>query len=326
MTYRDLKLLLYGDARLHVRGYHHMRRISLSTLGLDYDYRVDDHPANFLFDFAMARQAYYDTKCILFQNTLSKEIMAVRPVIRGDKRYADRQLRKFKRLERWASENRVPIVHLRLGLQAPDGMSAPMALALMRGIPNRLLSFLQSVLPYRPRCVWCIEPTKRGICHFHMLFFGSEWLIKKEVLDDWWRSQGLGTASGVWIERLRGGPASASKMVGYLVKYVSKPEMDPYWNGLITLMGARNFGFSNRLSEEVKEWERAESERSEHEASGFTCISKTNSKWECGGLIDRQLAESILDLNPDITMDDLRAQVSSINGSVRALRASHWAS
>lgn len=326
MTNRDLKLLLYGDARLHVRGYHHMRRISLSTLGLDYDSRVDDHPANFLYDFTMLRQAHYDTKCLLFRNTLTREVLAIKPVVRGDKRYADRQLRKFKRLERWASENKVPIVHLRLGLRAPDGMSAPMALALMRGIPNRLLSFLQSVLPYRPRCVWCIEPTKRGMCHFHMLFFGSEWLIKKEVLDDWWRSQGLGTASGVWIERLRGGTASASKMVGYLVKYVSKPETDPYWNGLITLMAARNFGFSNRLSHELREWEKADSERSEREASGFTCINKTNSKWECAGLVDRGLAESILDLNPDISMDDLRAQVSSINGSVRALRASHWAS
>jgi len=274
----------------------------------------------------MLRQAHYDTQCLLFRNTLTREVLAIKPVVRGDKRYADRQLRKFKRLERWASENRVPIVHLRLGLQAPDGMSAPMALALMRGVPNRLLSFLQSVLPYRPRCVWCIEPTKRGMCHFHMLFFGSEWLIKKEALDDWWRSQGLGTASGVWIERLRGGSESASKMVGYLVKYVSKPEMDPYWNGLITLMGARNFGISNRLSKEVNAWYEAEEERSDSEASGFTCINKTNSKWECGGLIDRGLAESILDLNPDITMDDLRAQVSSINGAVRSLRASHWAS
>lgn len=159
-----------------------------------------------------------------------------------------------------------------------------------------------------------------------MLFFGSEWLCKKEILDEWWRSQGLGTASGVWIERLRGGSASAAKMVGYLVKYVSKPEMDPYWNGLITLMGARNFGFSNRLSHELREWESCEAERSGAEPVGFTCINKTNSKWECGGLIDRGLAESILSLNPDISMDDIRAQVSSINGSVKRLSGSHWAS
>lgn len=319
-------MLLYGDSRLSVKGYVNSKRLSLEKLGVTYDVPIDDHPANLLYDFYYARHDYYQDKILPLRNEDSGEWLLVKPIVRGDYKYCQKQLSKFKRLERWASLANVPIVHLRLSLWAPEGMSSPMALALMRNVPNRFLSFLQSVLPYRPKCVWCIEPTERGMCHFHMLFFGSEWLISKELIDKWWMDQGLGTSSGVWIERLRGGKQDAAKMVGYLIKYVTKPSKDPYWSGLVSLMGAREFGVSNRLTKQIESWEKSESERSERPSSVLTCTNKTNSKWLSAGLLDNLLVRSLLELNPSLTIDELKSEVYSIHGSIKRLNEKHWSS
>lgn len=324
MTPWDYHMLLYGYSRLNIKGYLNSKRISLDRLGVPYEVPIDDHPANMLYDFYYSRHDYYLDKIIPYKNTVTGEWILIKPIVRGDLKYCQRQLAKFKRLERWASSKNIPIVHLRLSLCAPDGLSAPMALALMRSIPNRFQSFLQSVLPYRPKCVWCIEPTERGMCHFHMLFFGSEWLISKELIDNWWRSQGLGTSSGVWIERLRGGKQDAHKMVGYLIKYVTKPSQNPYWSGLVSIMGAREFGFSNRLNKDIEAWENVVSERSERTASVLTCTNKTNSKWECAGLLDKLLVESLLEYSPLLSVEELINEVASIRGSIKRLNESHW--
>lgn len=326
MTQWDYHSLLYGSPRMNIKGYLNSRRISLDTLGLPYDVPIDDHPANMLYDFFYARHDYYEGKTLPFFNEESSQWISVPPVIKGNPKYVQRQLRKFKRLERWASQTSVPVVHLRLSIRAPNGMSAVQALAHMRTVPNRLLSFLQTVLPYRPKYVWCIEPTKRGMCHFHLLFFGSEWLVKKELLDSWWQSQNLGTSSGVWIERLRGGLETARKMVGYLIKYVTKPTRDPYWSGLVSMMGAREWSMSQRLWRQVQDWEIAQSEPSERPSSVLTCTNKTNSKWISLGLRDKLLVESIISLKPSIPPDELLHDLWEINYELKALRDSHQAS
>lgn len=321
---REIYSLLYGDDSQNIPGYLNLKRISLDRLGLWPVVSIDDHPANFLYDYHYNHLDYYEDKTLALKNSETGEWITIKPSIRGTEKFKQKRMQKFKRIQYWASEKKVPIVHLRLSIKAPDGMSAVKALAFMRNIPNRLSSFLQENLPYRPKCIWVIEPTERGMCHYHMLFFGSEWLISKEKLDNWWLSQGLGNSSGVWIERLRGGSADSKKMIGYIIKYLINPTQDPYWSGLVSLMGVREYGISNRLMDMVKTWERHETERSEVEASRLTSTIKSNSKWICAGLLDKLLAESIIELNPMISMDELRDEIFSIRGSIKRLQENQW--
>ena len=73
----------------------------------------------------------------------------------------------------------------------------------------------------------------------------SPWLYSKEAIDKWWRDHGLGTESGVWIERFKGSPR---KVISYILKYITKTHESPEWNAILTLTRKRSWGMSRDFS------------------------------------------------------------------------------
>jgi hypothetical protein len=247
-------------------------------------------------DFNRKRLSCYEQQRLLLFDSSTEEYAKVKLLARGMPEYQAKQGDFFEDLRDWAIARAQPCVHVRLSPRAPDGTSPLDSLVSMKSIVNKFVSWLQTRLDYRPKYVWVIEPTKRGHCHIHMLFFGVEYLIQKDKVDSWWRKQGLGDESGVWME----GVIEPQKMLGYMIKYLLKEtgslgSME--WQGLLTLTRRREYGVSNDLRTSVNAWKSRQEAREsqDSESDGLTCIGLTNSKcWQAVGIFDIALLDAFL--------------------------------
>ena len=286
----DLVRMMYGSPEL--TGYFNYRKaINLKkTLGLVYFNErspmldaYDIKASDFLEIFHQKRIDYYnDRKLILHSESGYSEISMQ---CRGMAGYQAKVGDRLEDLRDFLIAKNLPVVHLRLSMKTPEGYSPLDSLIDMKSIQNRLMSFIQVKLGFRPHYIWVNEPTKRGHCHFHFLFVGMNYLLPKEDLDWWWKRTGLGDESGVWIEDLREGKEGAERILGYLIKYLLKPHSDGRWCGLLALTRKREWGMSNTLRSKISRW------KSENlDQSGLTCIGETNSNsiltYDVVGILD----------------------------------------
>jgi hypothetical protein len=242
--------------------------------------------------------------------------------VRGTKKYQARIGRKFDLIRDYMAEKNLPAVHVRLSPLAPYGASPHDSLLRMKEILNPFLSFIQKKLGYRPEYIEVIEPTERGHCHYHILFIGMNYLLQKHLLDEWFEAQGLGNKSGVWIENLRDSKEASEKILGYLIKYISKPSRDPCWSGLLGLTRKREWSMSNRLRAKLLKFQ-----EERKRPSVFTCTVKSNSNlqsnWEYIGTYDNVLIEALLGDSPP-SPEEFKSDLAEIYGGIRALRERHW--
>jgi hypothetical protein len=263
-------------------------------LGIPYgELRVSGKsPSDILADFQNARLDYYrDARLVLSSES---GVLVLPLVCRGMDAYHDRTVAFFNSLRDLMVAESLGAVVLRLSPRSEHGKSPLDSLLEMEGIVNRFVSWLASFLGHRPEYVWAIEPSKRGHCHLHLVFIGIEYLCEKALIDEWWASQGLGTSSGVWIERLRPGRDSAQVVLDYLLKYITKGGGSK-WDGLLSLTRRRSWGMSSRLRSRILEHEKASS-------SVLTCTRRLNNSnslpaevvWNCEGIFDLRLVEALL--------------------------------
>lgn len=342
--------MLYGSPR--TPGYLNRKRaVGLDVLGMplpDHSISVDTVPAEFLREFEERKQAHYDGQFMVYHSSKYGYI-SVPMVCRGSRAYRARVGDNFDWLKDFMAAYKLPAVHCRLSPEARYGKSPLDSLLDMYGLINKFISYVESRLGYRPLYLWCKEPTKRGHCHYHVLFIGQDWLLPKEEIDAWFKKQGLGDARGVYIEALRACPQTYDKVVGYLVKYVSKPSADPYWAGLLSLTRAREWGMSNRLSDCIRVYKRQVS--MECTSAGSSRIGVTNSKkcdrsdadWKVVGRMSDLECEVLLTDNPptfeelvgvEVPYLDLNGEVacvkreggllSEIRGAAAAVNSGRW--
>ena len=325
-SFGDLKALVYGNH--HQIGYlERSKAISLKKLGLELPKSslplVD--AGQWLADFEEARRSYYRSQRLLINEDGTTAYVKLPLLTRGMPAYQAKQGDFFEELRDWAIARAQPCVHLRLSPWAPEGASPLDSFISMRSIVNKFISWLQAQLDYRPKYVWVIEPTKRGHCHIHFLFFGMEFLIRKEKIDSWWAKQGLGNEAGVWVE----GVVDPERMLGYMIKYLLKETGSlgsKEWMGMLTLARRREFGVSNDLRRSVNRW-MANQKRKEYnqslEGGGLTSIGLTNSKkFSAVGIYDIALLEAFLSdkSGPGPPVDALRENL----GQIMALARSEW--
>lgn len=241
---------------------------------------------------------------------------------RGTEKYQARIGRRFKLISEYMAEKNLPAVHVRLSPLARFGASPMDSLLRMKEILNPFLSFIQKKLGYRPEYIEVVEPTKRGHCHYHILFIGMNYLLQKHLIDEWFESQGLGNKSGVWIENLRDSKEASQKILGYLIKYISKPTNDPNWSGLLGLTRKREWSMSNRLRSKLLKFQ-----EERKRPSVFTSIVKSNSNleptWEYVGTYDNVLIEALMGDSPP-SPEEFKSDLAEIYGGIRALRERHW--
>lgn len=285
---------------------------------------LDEIPSEFLGAFTERRSHFYeDQRLILWKKDVGYIEIPLK--VRGVPGYERRAKESFKQLSDYCMARNLPAVHVRLSPRAPKnvGYSPLESLLRMGEIVNKLLAFIQRRKGFRPDYVWAIEPTERGHCHLHLLLIGMNYLMPKADLDSWFKAHGLGTEAGVWIEALRDSREASRKVLGYLIKYVSKPNHDAKWTALLSLTRRREWGMSSGLRAKVKAYQSEVIERSEKTEPGvFTCTVENNSNssesWEVIGCMESVLFHALTD-GKDVTPDELRTDLAQIKGTIRTI-------
>lgn len=280
------------------------RRISLkNSLGLtipDIYFPVDGQPSDFLEEYFDRKMEYYNDRMMVFHS--EEECYHFMGMLtRGMPAYAAKVGDHFDDLEDYIRAKNLPCVFLTLSPWAPRGKSPYESLIQMRPVINRLLSFLQKKLGYRPDYAWVCEATKRGHLHYHIIFPGIDWLIDKQILDDWWALQGLGDGHGVYIESIPAPEEAANMIIHYVSKYLTKPSFDKRWSGLLGLAGKRAWNFGNNLRKKVSEFIE---ERTTNDESVLACLGTTNSNSEpwtaVGTMTNLEIDALIVGRNPPL--------------------------
>jgi hypothetical protein len=271
-------------------------------------------PKQFLSDYAEKRIDYYNDRRILLTN--GELIIPHKVVVRGMPSYRARVGKSFDDLHKYMTLRNMSAVHVRLSPRSVIGKSPLESLLDMDGIINSFLSFVQKVKGFRPYYVWCKEPTKRGHCHYHILFIGMNYLLPKNIVDDWFTNRGLGDHHGVFIEALREkNDEAASQVLGYLIKYVSKPSVDMCWAGLLALTRRREWGMSNNLREKMENYLLAVSSRKGTTNSNSPPTDPV--KWECLGMITISLLDELMKYFT--TVEAFKTDWGEINAAARSV-------
>jgi hypothetical protein len=148
--------------------------------------------------------------------------------------------------------------------------------------------------------------------------------MDKKKIDSWFIDQNLGDKSGVWIENLRDYKEASRKILGYLIKYVSKPATDTKWSGMLSLTRGREWGMSSKLRDKVEKWK---AERPSVRPSVLTCTDKNNSntdiKWNVVGVMTKLEVEALI-LGRSTTVEALKADLAQIRGALRSWEQGKW--
>lgn len=317
-SFPDLLEVLQGSDRL--KGYYNYDRAkSLSEYGLEPPSRSIDltiAPDEFLSELAERRIEHYEQLRIVIHNE-QLGYRAIPVSVRGMPYYRRKVEEQLELLHDYMFENRLSALHCRLSPRAGDGVSPLDSLITMKGMLNKFLSFVQKVLGYRPFYFWANEPTKRGHCHYHIIFIGINWLMPKERLDAWWTFNGYGTSAGVYVEALRADTRvkagrDLDRLLNYLIEYVSKPGQDMRWQGLLTLTKKREWGMSTKLKQILSAFAERRLRLSRN-------VGETNSnsigEWEYIGIMSLAMIEALIgEKNPP--PDELRADLLDISGGL----------
>lgn len=271
-------------------------------------------PSYFLSEFQARRIEYYNDQWLVMHNE-EAGFVSIPICCRGMVEYQDKQKEKFKKLRNWMAETHQPVVHLRLSPRAPAGLSPLTALIELKAQVNPFMSWLQKQLGFRPLVLWTTEPTARGYGHLHFLFIGCNFLISKEKIDNWWSERGMGTSAGVWIESLRGSAETADKVLGYCIKYITKPQYDARWAGLLTLTRKREWGMSNRIYLKIARHEANKS------LSVFTSTVKTNSNWTIVGVLSEAEIRGLIH-GKKASFQAVQDDLSDIRSTIKGLERS----
>lgn len=320
-SHADLLAVLQGNDQM-VGYYDIERRKRLADFGLEPPQGSIDltyEPSEFLSEFATRRLQYYEEqRVVIWNQDLGYRYIPV--TVRGMEYYRRKIEEQFQLLHDYMFENRLSCVHLRVSPRAGPGKSPLTSLNEMKDFLNPFLSFVQRTLGYRPFYVWAVEPTKRGHCHYHIIFVGISWLMSKERLDKWFADHGYGTSAGIYVEALRADTRVKAgkdlyKLLNYLIEYVSKPQSDMRWQGLLTLTRKREWGMSSKLRQILS----AYAER----RLRLSCnVGETNSneykEWVFIGIMSTTMIEELIgEKNPP--PDELLSDLMDINGSLRRM-------
>lgn len=320
-SHADLLAVLQGNDQM--TGYYDIeRRKRLADFGLEPPQGSIDltyEPSEFLSEFATRRLQYYEEqRVVIWNQDLGYRYIPVS--VRGMAHYRRNVEEQFTLLHDYMFENRLSCVHLRVSPRAGNGVSPLDSLIGMKKFLNPFLSFIQRTLGYRPFYVWAVEPTKRGHCHYHILFIGISWLMSKEKLDAWFKSHGYGGSAGIYVEALRADTRVKAghdlyKLLNYLIEYVSKPQSDMKWQGLLTLTRKREWGMSSKLRQILSAYaeRRLRLSRNVGETN-----STTSDVWVFIGIMSKTMIDELIgDKNPP--PDELMSDLMDISGSLRRL-------
>lgn len=281
-----------------------------------------DEPAEFLSEFLEKKIRLYEDQALILHDNQSGEFVPVGLKCRGMASYNAQVGRRFDDLKNFMFDKNKPAVHCRLSPQTPKnvGYSPLESLLAMEGIVNSFVAFIQRRLGFRPLYVWAIEPHERGHCHIHILFIGMNWLMEKRRVDSWFQDQGLGDYHGVWIENLRDSKEASRKILGYLIKYVSKPAHDMHWSGLLSLTRRREWGMSQKLSEQIQRWK-------EDRPSALSCTVKNNSNteshWVVVGVMNSAEYHALI-RSRSTTVEAVQRDLREIRGALHAWQSGKW--
>lgn len=307
------------------------KAINLQKLGLELPNKSVpleqfEEPANFLSDFLEKKIRLYEDQALILYNEESG-FVPIGLKCRGMASYNAQVGRKFEDIKNYMDARNKPAVHCRLSPRAPDGQSPLDSLLSMEGIVNSFVAFLQRKLGFRPQYVWAKEPTKRGHCHIHILFIGMNYLLDKKKIDTWFQDQGLGDKSGVWIENLRDSKDASRKILGYLIKYVSKPATDMCWSGLLSLTRTREWGMSSKLIEQVQKWK-------DERPSVLTCTVMNNSntdildypQWTIVGVMNSAEYHALIKngSGPPPSVEQVTKDLREIRGALYSWNQGKW--
>ena len=203
----------------------------------------------FLEELAKRRLDHYEyLRMVIYNDELGYRTIPV--TVRGQERYRKRIEKQLELLHDSCMRTDIAL-HARFS-RARIRKISPRFINRDEEFLNKFLSYVQSVLGYRPFYLWAIEPTRRGHCHYHIIFIGIKWLMPKEQLDQWFVKQGYGGPSGVYLEAMRADVRARrgkdlSKLLNYLIEYIGKPNQNMKWQGLLTLTRKREWGMSTKL-------------------------------------------------------------------------------
>lgn len=300
------------------------KAINLQKLGLELPNKSVpleqfDSPSSFLSDFLERKIRLYEDQALIIHSEESG-FVPIGLKCRGMASYNAQVGHRFEDVKNYMEAKNKPATHCRLSPWAPEGVSPLDSLVAMEGIVNNFVAFVQRKLGFRPEYLWAIEPTKRGHCHIHILFIGMNYLMDKKKIDRWFEAQGLGNKSGVWIENLRDSKDAARKVLGYLIKYVSKPATDKCWSGLLSLTRRREWGMSSKLRERVEKWK-------EERPSVFTCTVKNNSNteshWVVVGVMNSAEYHALI-RSRSTTVEAVQRDLREIRGALHAWQSGKW--
>lgn len=340
-SHYDLNRVLFGSEKDGLTGYlHYNRRINLKkTLGMpvpNKSYPIDISPCEFLETYQKKKLAHYSDQSLVLHSEETGFVQK-KMLTRGMAAYDAKVGDNFDDLEDYIIAKDLPSVFLTLSPRTPEGTSPLDTLLAMKPIVNRLMSFLQRKLGHRPEYVWICESTKRGHAHYHLLFIGLDWLISKEVLDGWWKAQGLGDEHGVYINAIKDPKKASGMVIRYMLAYLLKPDKNDKWAGLLGLTGKRSWGMSNSLRAKIKAWKTATegssegtpegaSEGTPEGASRLACIGLTNSNKSAGyqsiGVLTKLECEIFLsDPTRQPTPEGLLQDLREIRGVVHSINS-----
>ena len=278
-TESDLTRILYGDGvppdggrppREWVRGYYNTKRRARleGLLGPGFDSRYS--PSGVLGAYWNSRCHKYEHSVLVLENWDGDKLELL-PRVRGTGLYRRDMLRRFGALADYCKEKSQEMCLLTLSAWSPPGTSPLDLEARWQGVINLLMSFLAERREYRAQYVWVKEHTKRGYTHVHIAFVNCSYVAPLDVLGDWWAKQGMGSRPGVDIKSVSPGPRQREKVFSYLAKYLGKTfegcsegesssevgsnvtklcynaSCDARWQGMMSMLGHRVWGMSNRL-------------------------------------------------------------------------------
>ena len=244
---------------------------------------IDQTPAEWITALHEYRIQHYEDRRLLLYRADKGQYHPMRMYCRGMSAYHARQGDKFDTIADYAEQRNLPGAFLTLSPRTPPGTSPFKILDRMKGIVNSLMAFVQYERSghklVRPMYLWGIEPTQRGYCHLHIVFIGISWLISVQRLVEWWTKNGYGSSAGVEIKPIRPYSNEARRAIRYIAKYITKPISSPCWHGSLYLTGQREYGISNRLMRQAKQWSQ------QHQTA-------PPSAWACQGLSNSKLEDS----------------------------------
>lgn len=330
-SYSDLLSVLMGDPDRNLTGYYNYSRVInlKNTLNMDVPDStapLDIDPTDFLKIFHEKKLAHYkDQRLILFNDESGYQEIPL--LTRGMPAYQARVGDVFEDVRDFMVAKNLPCVFLTLSPRTPVGHSPLDSLVDMKAIQNNLMSFLQVRLGYRPKCLWVIEETQRGHCHYHFLFIGMNYLMPREELGWWFKRQGLGDEKGVWLESVSDPVEASKKVVGYLIKYLVKPHSDSRWSGLLGLTKKREWGMSNILRARIEKWKHESKSEPVGEEVGLACSGLTNSNslpsWISFGILSMLEIEMLLGEKPP-PPDELKRDLREIRGALHSWQNGSW--